>query len=168
MHRTNGRRMQKRLLACAWLQLIVAALLPQIAAAQIDAASRTAVDRTRAAFEQAIRANDAAAMAAAYAPDAWLFPPAADSVRGTAAILRFFDRPRDYEVRHDVIELTAHGTSAFEIGRWTQVRKADGVPIGGGWYFWEWRRQPDGRWLVHRDVWSSGLTPAGTAGEGGG
>jgi ketosteroid isomerase-like protein len=152
--------------AAVWIPLLVAALVPRSAAGQIDAATRTAIDRARTAFEQAIAVNDPSAMAAGYTSDARLFPPAADSVRGTAAIRRFFDRPRDYEVRHDVIELTQHGASVFEIGRWTQVRKTDGVTLGGGWYFWEWRRQPDGRWLVHRDVWSSGLTPAGTAGAG--
>jgi ketosteroid isomerase-like protein len=116
---------------------------------------RRALDAQRAAFERAIAANDAAAMAATYAPHALLFPPSGDTIRGREAVRRAFDRTRDYTIRHDVVELEVRTGTAYEIGRWTQIGKRDGAVKGGGWYFWVWRRQPNGAWLIDRELWSS-------------
>jgi ketosteroid isomerase-like protein len=116
---------------------------------------RRALDAQRAAFEHAIALNDAAAMAATYAPGALLFPPSGDTIRGREAVRRAFDRTRDYTIRHEVVELEVRTGTAYEIGRWTQIGKRDGVVKGGGWYFWVWRRQPDGSWLIDREIWNS-------------
>lgn len=142
-------------LASVVLAGICTGMVPGVALPQDTAGVRRAVDAQRAAFERAIGANDAAAIAAVYAPNALLFPPAGDTIRGRAAIRRAFDRVRDYTIRHDVVELEMREGAVYEIGRWTQVGKQDGAVKGGGWYFWVWRRQADRSWAIDREVWSS-------------
>jgi ketosteroid isomerase-like protein len=148
--------------ACvAVIATVTCALTVQPAKAQQDdgAQVRQALDLRRSEFELATSDNDAAAMSRLYTPNALLFPPGADTVRGRDAIQGYFDHPRDYEIQHDVVELEGRGETVYEIGRWTQTTKEGGEVIGGGWYFWVWRRQRDGSWLVDRDLWSSTPVP---------
>ena len=131
---------------------------PSAAQESVEARVRHELDLRRAEFERAISDNDPAAMARLYAPTALLFPPGAESVRGREAIQAFFVRPRDYEIAHYILDLEVRGDMVLEFGRWTQHARQGGAVMSGGWYFWLWRRQPDGSWLVDRDLWSS--TPA--------
>ena len=132
---------------------------PSVAQDSAEAHVRHELDLRRAAFERAISDNDPAAMARLYAPDALLFPPGAESVSGREAIQAFLARPRDYEIAHDILDLQVRGEMVLEFGRWTQHTKQDRAAVRGGWYFWLWRRQSDGSWLVDRDLWSSAPAP---------
>jgi uncharacterized protein (TIGR02246 family) len=125
-----------------------------------------AIGGERRRLEEGIRSNDAAAMADVYAPDAFFFPPGGDRISGRAAIRRSFERTtRDYEIVHVVHEVDVQGDLAYEIGRWIQRRKSDGAAIGGGGYLWLWKRQPDGRWAIWREVWNDGPSPLAMTGE---
>ena len=141
----------------AAVMVFICALTAGPCAAQesTEARVRHELDLRRAAFERAISDNDPAAMARLYAPHALLFPPGAESVRGREAIQTFFDRPRDYQIAHNISDLEVRGEMVHEFGRWTQYTRQGGAVTRGGWYFWLWRRQPDGSWLVERDLWSS-------------
>jgi ketosteroid isomerase-like protein len=127
--------------------------------AQVEVAPevRQALDARRAAFEQALPANDVQGMIALYTPDALLLPPAGDTIRGREEIARDFDHPRDYRIEHEVVELTVAGEAVHELGRWRQVGTEDGAVRNGGWYSWMWVRLPDGSWHVARDLWNQGF-----------
>ena len=150
--------LRRALLAAVMVLSFALTADPCAAQESAEARVRHELDLRRAAFERAISDNDPAAMAHLYAPNALLFPPGAESVRGREAIQAFFDRPRDYQIAHDISDLEVRGEMVLEFGRWTLHPKQGGTVTRGGWYFWLWRRQPDGSWLVERDLWSS--TPA--------
>ena len=158
MHMIGIPVLRRTLLAAVLVFICALTADPSAAQESAEARVRHELDLRRAAFERAISDNDPAAMARLYAPNALLFPPGAESVRGREAIQAFFVRPRDYEITHDVSDLEVRGEMVHEFGRWTQHARQGGAVMSGGWYFWQWRRQPDGSWLVERDLWSS--TPA--------
>jgi ketosteroid isomerase-like protein len=113
-----------------------------------------AIDLQRAAYERASGSGDRDGVVRSYTPDAVLFPPAgSEPIRGSAAIRASLQSPDRFRLTHDVIELDVRGDRAYEIGRW-MLRGLDGAAQRGGWYSWVWRRQPDGRWAIDRDVWS--------------
>ena len=147
----------RRILLCAAVVVIACALATEPLAAQ-EVRIRRELESRRTEFERAISDNDTAAVARLYTPDALLFPPGAESIRGRDAIKVFFDRPRDYEIGHDISELQIRGDTVLEFGRWTRRLKQGSAVTGGGWYFWLWQRQQDGSWLIDREIWSS--TPA--------
>jgi ketosteroid isomerase-like protein len=121
-----------------------------------------AIDAARRRFEEAIRNNDAAAMTDVYAPDAFFFPPRRDPVSGREAIRRSLERTtRDYEIVHFVHEVDVQGDFGYEIGRWIQRSRNGGAAIGGGGYLWIWKRQPDRRWAIWREVWTDGPPGSG-------
>ena len=118
-----------------------------------------AIDAERRRFEEGVRNNDGSSVTV-YAPDMFYFPPGRDPVAGRDAIPQPGERPpRDWEVVHVVHEVDIRGDLAYEIGRWIQRRKSDRAAIGGGGYLWIWKRQPDGRWAIWREVWNDGPPP---------
>ena len=151
--------LRRALLAAVTVFICAITTDPSAAQESAEPRVRHELDLRRAEFERAISDNDPTAMARLYTPTALLFPPGAESVRGREAIQAFFDRPRDYEIAHDISDLEVRGDMVLEFGRWTQHTRQGGAVVRGGWYFWLWRRQPDGSWLVDHDIWSSIAAP---------
>lgn len=102
----------------------------------------------------AIAEKDAHGFAALYEPDGSLLPPDGRVIRGRAAIraalTALLDRGLQGQ-RVEVDDLLADGELAVEVGRGF-MRTAAGESESN--YLIVHRRQPDGSWLIWRDIWT--------------
>ena len=119
-----------------------------------------AIEAANQEFEAAFGRSDAAGLAALYTRDGQLLPPNNEFVSGTDAIQAFWQGAIDMGIKEAVletIELDEHGDTAVEVGRYT-LNSGDGQLIDKGKYIVIWKNE-DERWKLHRDMWSSVLTP---------
>lgn len=120
-----------------------------------------AVRAGNAAFLDAFRRGDPAAMAACYTVDGQVLPPNSDVAEGQKAVegfwrdtlaLGFSGATLDTaEVYHAPDDRTA-----TEVGRYTIIA-ADGQPADRGNYVVIWQSDREGKWRIHRDIWASSL-----------
>jgi uncharacterized protein (TIGR02246 family) len=127
-----------------------------------------AIGRVRQAFERALRSGDSAAAAAVYADDATLLAPAADVVRGRAAIERF--RRTGLEsgitgVDLSVLDFRRQGDVAVEVGEYELVLASEtGTSVvDQGHYLVVHRAEPDGSWRRTAEMFSPSRLPAEVA-----
>ena len=107
-------------------------------------------------FATAFAAQDAAALARLYTPDAQLLPPNSDFVTGREAIQTFWQGVMDAGVAAVTItmeEVVGADSMAVEVGR-LELSAADGSLIDEGKYIIWWQRTPAG-WRLHRDIWNT-------------
>ena len=107
-------------------------------------------------FATAFAAQDAAALAGLYTPDAQLLPPNSDFVTGQEAIQTFWQGVMDAGVAAATLtaeEAVGLGSMAVEVGRYS-LSAADGSVIDEGKYIVWWQRTPAG-WRLHRDIWNT-------------
>jgi uncharacterized protein (TIGR02246 family) len=121
----------------------------------------TAIDRTRGAHVSAVNAGDAAGWAALFAGDGVQMPPNMPANTGKEAILQWvqgFCAAFWTEFALSVEEVHAAEGWAFERGTYTitLTHRASGSPMReNGKYITVYQAQPDGTWLMARDMWSS-------------
>jgi uncharacterized protein (TIGR02246 family) len=121
--------------------------------------ARREIDKTRAAYAAARQAGDADQIAKLYASDAWLLYPGQGPLSGRAAILDYFggffaDFPNN-EFALSSAEVVVSGDWAFDRGtyRWSAIPAGGGsAQEDSGKYLVVLQRQPDGRWLVAREM----------------
>jgi len=122
--------------------------------------ARAEIEKLNAAFSAAFARGDVAALTAAYAEDAIVFPPDAGMVQGRAAIQAMWQSLRDAGAKSlalTVVDVHSSGTLAAESG--TGVLKMQ--PAGGAEqsqsvkYVVVWKKQADGSWKLFRDIWNS-------------
>lgn len=115
---------------------------------------RIGIMRTNSAFEAAVAAGDADALASLYTQDAVAYPPGAAPVRGRDAIrdlfAGYFESGVD-GVTLDTHEVRALGNYAHEIGIGTI---AVGGEAGDPFNFSVLWLNDDGTWRLHRDIWN--------------
>ncbi len=139
--------------------MLVAALLAAAAGSSIPDAARKTIDATNAAWLDAMKRHDAAAIAAIYGDDAVFVTPAGDSLRGRAAI-EAFERDRfatngrvlDGSIADDGVTRT--GKYVYEWGHAT-LRMAG--PLGSpstvtGRFLTVWAQDASGRWRIIRNL----------------
>ena len=125
---------------------------------------RSQIQAANAQFMAACQRGDAAAMAAAYTNDAWVMPPHADLLQGTAAIRAFWQRVLDMGLRDVVLEtadVEAQGEVLIECGRYT-LRAPTGDVVDTGKYVVVWKQERGG-WRLHRDIWTTSQPPPKSA-----
>jgi ketosteroid isomerase-like protein len=134
----------------------------------LAAADLAAIRANDSAFASAAEAGNAAGVAATYVPDAQLMPPNAPSIKGRAAIEKFWGGllgayQLEFHVAADEIE--GRGDLAYSRGHYTLdgAPKAKGAtPMHDEGKFLEiLRRQPDGGWRYAVDMYSSDLPAPG-------
>ena len=59
----------------------------------------------------------------------------------------------------DTVEAEEHGDTAIEIGKYTLNGEAGNVMDSGKYVVI--RKQEDGQWKLHRDIWNSSLSAQG-------
>ena len=127
---------------------------------------RTAITEANARFEQALSRGDTAALAAMYTADAQVLPPNGAPVRGPADIGAFWAGAIQSGLRSgklQTLDTETGGDLTIETGHYQLVLRPEGGAelTDEGKYLVVWRRQADGAWKIHRDMFSSNL-PAPT------
>ncbi len=129
--------------------------------ASADASTHEAELRSAiASFRTSLNSGDSASFFGLLAPDLEVFAPGARPVRGAAARESF--RPLFTQARADIgpftdEEITLRGDVAVQRHsyRLTTTPKAGGPATtvsGSGLHIW--KRAPDGRWQIVKDIWT--------------
>jgi uncharacterized protein (TIGR02246 family) len=128
-----------------------------------DAGVRTAradIDEANARFSKAFERGDAKALAGMYTPDAIAFPPDSEMIRGNEAIGQFWKATRNSGVKSVVLrtlDVGRSGNLAYEVGTASLTIQPEGKEgtTAAAKYVVVWKRQSDGSWKLHRDIWNS-------------
>jgi len=156
--RRLGRGVLRRKLRCAVAAAALLALAgPSSAAGLTEADTRALRELTRRYVETAL-AGDFAAWARLLAEDAVFLPPNGEPVNGRMAIRDFmsaFGRAATFEAPIDEIAggdgvAYARGRFAFTMRPGSSLQGSD-----SGRWITTYRRQPDGSWLIHANIWNS-------------
>ena len=122
--------------------------------------ARAAIEAANAKFSEAFARGDAKALSAMYTSDAIAFPPDSEMIRGNEAIGEFWKATRDSGVRGaalTTVEVGRSGDVAYEVGKVSltiqPVGKEPTTAVAK--YVVVWKRQADGSWKLHRDIWNS-------------
>ena len=103
----------------------------------------------REAFVAAFNRGDAAALSGFYASDAILLSFMGDPVTGSETISAGMARAASaFDLVLEPIRSRASATLITEAGTWRHREKGTTNDRDGGTYFWSWRREPDGRWVI--------------------
>lgn len=132
---------------------------------QTTEAATATIDASRRAFEAALRSGDASAAASIYADDATLVAPAAEVLRGRAAIERFWRTGVETGIESVTLarlDLQLQGDVAFEVGEYAlHVASESGGPIvDRGRYLIVHRIEPDGSWRRAAEMFSPDQVPS--------
>ena len=145
------------------LTIAVAAALVRVSAAQAPADAIKAADQN---WERVFAARDLDASVNACAPDGAVLPPSAPIAAGHEAIRKlfqaFFATPGFNITWHATYaEAARSGDLGFSTGVYTlRFNDASGnSATDTGKYVTVWKRSPDGKWLVVRDIFNSDLPP---------
>ena len=128
--------------------------------ASLTEADKAAIEASLAEWVKGALANDWAAVAATYTEDAVLMPPNSPIVEGRANIQAYFEGfPPVRELTATNVEVLGQGDTVYVRGTYTMTIAAeDAEPtMDTGKYLEVRKKQPDGSWLLHRDMFSSDL-----------
>ena len=122
--------------------------------------ARAAIEAANAKFGDAFARGDAKALAAMYTSDAIAFPPDSDMVHGNEAIGEFWKATRDSGVQTaalTTVDVGRSGDVAYEVGKVSLTIQPAGKELttAVAKYVVVWKRQADGSWKIHRDIWNS-------------
>lgn len=109
--------------------------------------------------------QDFEGMAELYTEDTVVMPPNHPVIRGKKQMLEFMRAfPRVTRAEFEVDEIDGYGDIAYVTGRYAMTLEPEGAPEpveDRGKYIEIRRKQPDGSWLLSRDIFNSDLGPAG-------
>ena len=131
-------------------------------AAQDPAALKAAIEDVDRAFSAAFERHDTLVVSSLYTDDAMLLPPNHEAVLGRDSITTFWAAvltPSLKSLQLTTLEVGGSGDDAFEVGRYAMIG-SDGSTVDRGNYIVLLKRQSDGGWRLHRDMWSSDLPAA--------
>ena len=113
-------------------------------------------------FMQTYNSGDAVGLADLYTENGQLLPTGSDFVTGKAAIQAFWQGAMDMgikTVKLETVESEGHGDIVIDIGKYT-LSGEEGNIMDRGKYI-VILKQEGGQWKLHRDIWTSSLTPQG-------
>jgi uncharacterized protein (TIGR02246 family) len=133
------------------------------ATADLTADDHAAIEATLQTFVDGVLAGDAVMIAGTYTEDALLMPPNHPNVTGREAIEAYFASwPPVSELDCQITEVNGSGDTAYIVGKYTMtIPMEEGDPIQDAGKFFEVRKkQADGSWLFHRDMFNSDMPAA--------
>lgn len=117
--------------------------------------SREDIAKANKQFGALVEKRDFAGLAACYTDDAELLPPGSPVVTGRPAIARFWEKAAGaLGVKSATLttrELEVHGDTAHEVGDGLLKTSGGEAKVK---YLVVWKRQADGIWQMHRDIWN--------------
>ena len=125
------------------------------------ATAREVIIKAYKGFEDAFFRGDVDTLSQIYTEDAEWLVPSAPVIRGRDAIGQAWKNvlgSGGNSVRVDVGEVQESGDWAYEVGAFT-ARAPDGKVLNAGKYIVIWKRQPNGDWKAHRDVFNWDIPP---------
>jgi len=123
---------------------------------------QAAIEAANELFMATFNRGDAAALADLYTENGQLLPAGSDFVTGKEAIRNFWQAIMDMGIKSaalETIEVEGHGDTAIDEGKYT-LRGESGSVLDRGKYLVIWKQQA-GQWKLHRDIWTSSLSPQG-------
>ena len=133
--------------------------------AALGTADATALRAALAAYFDAANASDAARWASLYTEDAVMMPPNSPAVDGRAAIESWLAMlpVKISNAEGTALEVEGAGTVAYVRGTYLMSLQIPDVPQSvpqQGKFLQIYARQPDGSWLLARDMWNANAAPA--------
>jgi uncharacterized protein (TIGR02246 family) len=121
--------------------------------------ARVEVEKGNAKFSEAFEQGNAEAIAMLYTQDAIVFPPGSEMVKGREAIGRFWKTTRESGVKSaklTTVDVGESGDLAYEVGTVLLTIQPEGKEstTASVKYVVVWKRQKDGSWQLHRDIWN--------------
>jgi len=120
---------------------------------------RKSIEEVNAKYSEAIKEGNLAGAVAGYTDDATMVPPDGGLIRGKQAIEEYYKTLFQMGMKEVVlttVEVEGSGGTVYEIGK-TRVRiQPEGQEAiqDSSKYLVIWKRQADGTWKVHVDIWS--------------
>jgi uncharacterized protein (TIGR02246 family) len=122
--------------------------------------AKKAILETNEKYEAAVKEGDAAAIAAMYTSDGIILPPDHAMVHGRTGAEKLWNDffklgAKSMSLNTENVERA--GNYAIETGTFTftiQPERKD-AQASVGKYVVVWKRQKDGSWKLHRDIWNS-------------
>ncbi|WP_024510480.1 DUF4440 domain-containing protein [Bradyrhizobium sp. ARR65] len=119
-------------------------------------AVRQAIDEGNRQFGEAVARKDYAGLAGLYTENARVMPPDAPIVSGRPAIEEFWRTAANAFGMTDAalrtVDVEVVGDTAYEVGE-AQLTLGSGQAKVK--YLVVWRRDRDGTWRLHRDIWNN-------------
>ena len=144
--------------ARCWLTATALTLVFPLAAVAQDVQAEIVKNNEK--FATAYNQGNLGGVAAMYTEDAIAFPPGGDLVKGRTAIEAMWKDVRAAgltDLALQTLSVERDGSLAVEVGTGTAKMKGASQRIK---YVVTWKRQSDGAWKLHRDVWNE--MPAAT------
>ena len=136
---------------------LAASLLAMTLPAQADA-TRDGIDAGNAQFVSMLAKNDAVGVTALYTEDAKIMPAGSDNIKGSAAILKFWQGALGAGLggaKMTTLEVHGRGATATEVGEYEMMDKT-GKSIDHGKYIVVWKHEGS-KWKMHRDMFSTSV-----------
>jgi uncharacterized protein (TIGR02246 family) len=122
---------------------------------------RMQIEAADVAFAAAAAKRDSAALATLYTEDAQIMPSGTEPLQGRHAIQQFWRGALESgiaKVDLQTLEVFGLGIIATEVGHY-ELHDKTGTMLDSGKYIVIWRYE-DGRWKLHRDMFSTDLSSA--------
>jgi len=123
---------------------------------------RKAIENGNLKFGEAVRQGNGASIAALYTDDATLMPPNSEIIKGRPGIEAFWKGGLGMGIKDAVlttVEVLSMGDLVCEIGRYNLEIQPTGQAAfeDSGKYIVVWKKQADGAWKLHVDIWNTSL-----------
>lgn len=141
-------------------------IFPALAYAETEAKDNgvreasAAIEEANTKFSEAFERGDSKALSAMYTSDAIAFPPDSEMIQGNEAIGEFWNATWESGVKSvqlTTLDVGRSGDIAYEVGKVSLTIQAEGKEptTATAKYIVVWKRQADGSWKLHRDIWNS-------------
>ncbi len=132
-------------------------------------AVRGAIEAAYDQFKTAFNNGNAAGVAALYTENATLMPPNSETIHGKQGIQEYWNAGIEMglkDLKLTIMDVKVSGDTAYESGKYTIKVPVEGQKdiTDSGKYLVVWKRQDDGAWKMHSDIWNSSM-PLPQAGE---
>ena len=129
-----------------------------VVAAPASADDKQDIEALMPKFEEAVKIGGAADVASFYTKDGLMLPPELPSIEGRESIQTYWQDLFDAgatSFKLTSTEVQSSGDFAYQVGTFAFERgtETETVPVSGK-YLNVWRRNKDGLWRPHRNIWN--------------